>query len=79
MAAKFEIFEDPAGRFRFHFRASSGEIIAASDGYGTVARVEEAIQAIRTHAPNAVVETLHQSPTHSVDDSVGLIDRDPPA
>jgi uncharacterized protein YegP (UPF0339 family) len=56
MAAKFEISKDHAGKFRFHLKAPSGEIIAASQGYETKASPEKGIAAIKTHAPNATVE-----------------------
>ena len=55
-AAKFEITKDKAGKFRFHLKALSGEIIAASQGYETKASAEKAVQAIKTHAANANVE-----------------------
>lgn len=32
MTAKFELFKDTAGQFRFHLKAANGEIIAASQG-----------------------------------------------
>jgi uncharacterized protein YegP (UPF0339 family) len=60
VAAWFEIFEDPAGKYRFHLNAASGEIIAASAGYETVASAEEAIEAIRTQAPGAAIEIRRQ-------------------
>ena len=56
MAAKFEITEDKAGKFRFHLKASDGEIIATSQGYETKASAEKGVQAIKTHAANANVE-----------------------
>ena len=33
MTAKFELFKDTGGKFRFHLKAANGEIIAASQGY----------------------------------------------
>jgi uncharacterized protein len=56
MAARFEISKDYAGKFRFHLKAPNGEIIAASQGYGTKASAEKGIEAIKTHAPDANVE-----------------------
>ena len=43
------------GKFRFHLKAPNGEIIAASQGYGTKANAEKGIEAIKTHAPGATV------------------------
>lgn len=56
MAAKFEISKDKSGKFRFHLKAPNGEIIAASQGYGSKASAEKGIEAIKTHAPGAKVE-----------------------
>jgi uncharacterized protein YegP (UPF0339 family) len=56
MAAKFEIENDHAGKFRFHLKAPNGEIICASQGYATKANAEKGIDAIKTHAPGAKVE-----------------------
>jgi uncharacterized protein YegP (UPF0339 family) len=58
MAAKFEISKDHAGKYRFHLKASNGEIIAASQGYETKASAEKGVEAIKTHAANAKVEDL---------------------
>ena len=33
MAAKFTVFKDKAGKYRFNLKASNGEIIAASESY----------------------------------------------
>jgi hypothetical protein len=30
--AKFEIFKDKRGEFRFHLKAANGEVIASSEG-----------------------------------------------
>jgi len=32
---KYQIFKDAAEKYRFHLKASNGEIIAASEGYET--------------------------------------------
>jgi uncharacterized protein len=37
MAAKFELFKDKSGDFRFHLKAANGEIIASGQGYKTKA------------------------------------------
>ena len=33
MSAKFTVFKDKAGKFRFNLKAANGEIIAASESY----------------------------------------------
>ena len=56
MAAKIEISKDHAGKFRFHLKAPNGEIIAASQGYGSKASAQKGIEANKTHAASATVE-----------------------
>ena len=57
MAARFELFKDTDGQFRFHLKAANGQIIAASEGYKT--------RAGATAAP-ATPATKKQSLTNSV-------------
>jgi uncharacterized protein YegP (UPF0339 family) len=47
---------DSAGKFPFHLKAPTGEIIAASQGYATKASAEKGIEAIKTHAITAKIE-----------------------
>jgi uncharacterized protein YegP (UPF0339 family) len=35
MSARFEVFKDVAGEFRFRLRAANGEIMMQSEGYAT--------------------------------------------
>ena len=53
---KFEIYKDKAGEFRFRLRAKNGQIILASEGYGTKANCKNGIDSIGKNAPDA--ETL---------------------
>ncbi|HTQ21220.1 YegP family protein [Mycobacterium sp.] len=55
MAAKFEIFKDKAGEFRFHLKAANGEIIASGEGYKTKAAAQKGIESVKTNAPSAAV------------------------
>ena len=55
MAAKFELFKDHAGEFRFHLKAANGEIIATSQGYKSRAAAENGIKSVQTNAPGAPV------------------------
>jgi uncharacterized protein len=55
MAAKFEIFKDKSGEFRFHLKAAKGEITASSEGYKTKAAAEKGIKSVQTNAPGATV------------------------
>jgi uncharacterized protein YegP (UPF0339 family) len=58
MAAKFEVTEDKAGKFRWHLKAPNGEIIAASQAYETKANAEKGIESIKAHASGAKIEDL---------------------
>jgi uncharacterized protein YegP (UPF0339 family) len=42
MARKFGIFKDKRGEYRFHLRATNGEVIATSEGYKTKASARTA-------------------------------------
>ena len=55
MAAKFEIFQDRKKQYRFHLKASNGEIIAASQAYENKAACIKGIKAIQKNAPAAVI------------------------
>jgi uncharacterized protein YegP (UPF0339 family)/predicted nucleotidyltransferase len=55
MAAKFEIFLDRKKQYRFHFKATNGEIIAASGAYETKASCVKGIKSIQKNIPTALV------------------------
>lgn len=54
--AKFEIFKDKAGEFRFRYRASNGEIMFSSEGYKAKASAVSAIESIKKNAAAATVD-----------------------
>jgi len=58
MTAKFELFKDAAGKFRFHLKAANGEIIAASQGYTSKAAAQTGIASIKDNAAAAPIEDL---------------------
>ncbi|EOM75502.1 DUF1508 domain-containing protein [Rhodococcus rhodnii] len=58
MSGKFEIYEDKAGKFRFHLKAGNGEIIAVSQGYESKSSAQNGIDSVKKHAPEAKVEVL---------------------
>ncbi|RYF49721.1 MAG: DUF1508 domain-containing protein [Comamonadaceae bacterium] len=58
MTAKFELFKDAAGKFRFHLKAANGEIIAASQGYTSKAAAQTGIASIKDNAASALTEDL---------------------
>jgi uncharacterized protein YegP (UPF0339 family) len=55
MAAKFEIFLDRKKQYRFHLKASNGEVIAASEAYETKAACVKGIKSIQKNAPIAAI------------------------
>ncbi|WP_029004052.1 YegP family protein [Azorhizobium doebereinerae] len=54
--AKFEIYKDKAGEFRFRFKASNGETLFASEGYKAKASALAAIESIKKNVPEAKVD-----------------------
>ncbi len=56
MAAKFELYVDKGGEFRFNLKASNGEVIASSEGYSSKASAINGIESVKKNAADAVVE-----------------------
>ncbi len=56
MAAKFELFKDKAGKFRFRLKAGNGEIIAASEAYNSKASAKKGIDSVKANAADAAVD-----------------------
>lgn len=56
MAAKFELFTDKAGKFRFHLKAANGEIIAASQAYESKASAKTGIDSVKRNAAGASID-----------------------
>ncbi|MHC1689075.1 MAG: YegP family protein [Methanothrix sp.] len=54
----FEIIKDKAGKYRFHLKASNGEIIAASEAYETKQACKGGIESVKKNAPIAIVNDL---------------------
>lgn len=51
--AKFEVYRDRAGKYRWRLRATNGEIIASSEGYSSKAACEGGIAAVKRVAGKA--------------------------
>jgi uncharacterized protein YegP (UPF0339 family) len=62
MEAKFVIFKDPVGQYRFHLEAPNGEIIAVSEAFTTRPACLLGIEAIRSYAPTTKVVDRTFSP-----------------
>jgi len=50
MAAKFEVYADTAGEFRFRLKAGNGEIILTSEGYRQKASAMHGISSVQKNA-----------------------------
>lgn len=56
MAAKFELYTDAKGEWRFRLKAGNGEVIAlASEGYSSKSAAQNGIDSIKRTAPDAQV------------------------
>ncbi|PJZ43855.1 YegP family protein [Leptospira brenneri] len=55
MSAKFEIYKDKSGEFRFRLKAGNGEIIASSEGYSSKQACENGINSVKNNAGSAEI------------------------
>ncbi len=53
--AKFEVYKDRAGEFRFRLKASNGQVIATGESYKTKAGVLNGIASIKRNAADAAI------------------------
>ncbi|PJZ64277.1 DUF1508 domain-containing protein [Leptospira wolffii] len=53
MSAKFEVYKDNSGKFRFRLKAGNGEIIAQGEAYESKQACLNGIESIKKNAPNA--------------------------
>jgi uncharacterized protein YegP (UPF0339 family) len=56
LPAKFEVYKDASGQFRFRLRASNNEIVAVSEAYTAKASCMNGIESVKTNAPIAEIE-----------------------
>lgn len=61
MAAKFEVYRDKAGKYRFRLKAGNGEIIAVGEAYESKNAAMAGVQSVQRNAPAAAVEDMTQS------------------
>ena len=58
---KFEIYKDKSNHFRFHLKATNGEIIVASEPYTTKANCKNGINSTKKNVVNAqIVEQFEE-------------------
>ncbi len=58
MAAKFEVYEDRSGGFRFRLKAANGEVVATGESYTTRAGARGGCDAVKRAAAAATVEDV---------------------
>lgn len=58
MAAKFEVYQDKKGEYRFRLKAGNGEVIASSEGYSSKQACLQGIESVKKNAADAKVEEL---------------------
>ena len=63
MSARFEVYKDKAGRFRFRLVAANGEIIAVSEAYESKDGCRDGIESVRTNASKAEIVDMHPATT----------------
>jgi len=57
IAAKFELYKDAKGEFRWRLVASNGQTIATSgEGYTTKENAKAGIESVKKNAPTAAIE-----------------------
>ena len=54
--AKFEIYKNKKGEFRWRLRADNNQIIASGEGYTSKAGCKNGIESVRKNAPKAKID-----------------------
>lgn len=55
MAARFEIYSDKAGKFRFRLKAANGEVVAIGEAYESKAGARKGCEAVQRAAKDAEI------------------------
>jgi uncharacterized protein YegP (UPF0339 family) len=58
VAAKFEVYEDKAGKFRFRLKAGNGEVVAQGEAYESKAGAVKGAEAVKRAAAEAEVHEV---------------------
>ena len=59
MAAKFELYKDAKGEYRWRLKSANGQVIATGgEGYESKGGAENGIAAVKRDAPGAPVEEV---------------------
>ncbi len=54
--AKFEIYKDKKGEFRWRLRANNNQVIATGEGYSSKAGCKNGIDSVKNNASKAKVD-----------------------
>jgi uncharacterized protein YegP (UPF0339 family) len=54
--AKFEIYKDKKGQFRWRLLANNNQVIASGEGYTSKAACKNGIESVRKNAPKAGID-----------------------
>lgn len=60
MAAKFEVYQDKKGEFRFRLKAPNGQVIATGEGYKSKDSCINGIESIKKNAADARIEEVKE-------------------
>ncbi len=55
MAAKFELYKDKKGEYRWKLIATNGQTIAVGEGYTTKESAKNGIESVKKNAPTAAI------------------------
>lgn len=55
MAAKFEIYQDAKGEYRFKLKSGNGEVIATGESYPTLAGARAGVAAVQRATATAMI------------------------
>jgi uncharacterized protein len=58
MAAKFEVYPDKSGQYRFRLKAGNGEIVAGGESYPTRSGAHDGCAAVKRAAAAADIEDV---------------------
>jgi uncharacterized protein YegP (UPF0339 family) len=58
MAAKFELYKDKKGEYRWKLVAPNGQTIAVGEGYTTKESAKNGIESVKKNAPTAAVNEV---------------------
>jgi uncharacterized protein YegP (UPF0339 family) len=58
MPAKFEVYKDKKGQFRFRLKAANNQVIATGEAYTKKASCMNGIESIKKNAPKAEIVDL---------------------